>query len=460
MTCCFVWVGFLLLTCFTSRGSRAFGCDYSISPNTFNFRGHPIAYEVAQTKPFIESLSSVDESSREVNTAFSSAPRGGSSVKSNDREIDIYAVKEEDPILLLNGFGVGSFHQHRLIPHLLCNQNVGSRGNSIKRSIYCMDYLGQGKSWPSDCDDGFGQTEQGLRYCIYTWSDQIIHFIQDVILPNHPKAQKVHLCGNSVGGHLSVVVAFQRPDLISTITLLNATPVWGLNLPFWSGHLPPPGVPRWIGRKLFDWIRDENTISKYLEVAYSRREAFDENLVKEIRQCTELSKGGHAAFSSILWSPPAKFPDLGATDFGAMLESLECDVLILFGRDDPWCTPAFGRRMARKLASRLSAPQASSQEAECNQDKKFVHRYVELDNVGHCPNHEAPQAVAKVLGRWVAASSDSQNSRSKAYLKLVHDEEDAVTIEPWGEVIIHEIEEAEVLAEQSFIDKMLTRMVG
>ena len=114
---------------------------------------------------------------------------------------------------------------------------------------------------------------------------------------------KVHLIGNSVGGHLSAILAAKRPDLIESICLLNATPVWGLNLPGWDGVLPPPFLPRKIGRYLFDRIRDLNTLEKYLVAAYYYRDAFDKKLIGDIRGCTE-GKGGHAAFASIMWSPP------------------------------------------------------------------------------------------------------------------------------------------------------------
>ena len=183
-----------------------------------------------------------------------------------------------EPVLLLNGFGLGSFHQHRLIPHLIlpCNEEDAEHHDRV---VYGLDYLGQGKSWPIDCDDGNSDSERGLRYCIYTWADQVSKFIEEVVLPNHPQGTKIHIVGNSLGGHLAVILALQRKDLVGSITLLNATPVWGLNLPFWTGHLPPPPIPRLIGRYLFDQIRNEKTIEKYLEAAYARKEAFDNELV-------------------------------------------------------------------------------------------------------------------------------------------------------------------------------------
>ena len=37
--------------------------------------------------------------------------------------------------------------------------------------------------------------------------------------------------------------------------LLNATPIWGSDLPGWDGRLPAPPLPRAVGRALFDLAR-------------------------------------------------------------------------------------------------------------------------------------------------------------------------------------------------------------
>ena len=70
----------------------------------------------------------------------------------------------KEPILLLNGFGVGSFHQHRLIHELMASDDGSNDGSISQRPIYCMDYLGQGRSWPKDCQDGLGENENDLQY--------------------------------------------------------------------------------------------------------------------------------------------------------------------------------------------------------------------------------------------------------------------------------------------------------
>lgn len=261
-------LSFLLLS-LSVEASKAF----VIESKSWNYKNHHIGYEEAKR---VITSSNNDATSKDA--------------KNND----VY------PILVLNGFGVGSFHQHRLMPKLISVHDDDEE--EVVRTVYGVDYLGQGRSWPIDCNDGNSENEKGLIYSIDMWTDQIIEFIESVIIPNH--TTKVHLIGNSVGGHLSAILAAKRPDLIESICLLNATPVWGLNLPFWNGQLPPPSIPRKIGRILFDKIRDLNTIEKYLDNAYFYRNAFDEELMKQIRGCTE-GQGGHAAFASILWSAPS-----------------------------------------------------------------------------------------------------------------------------------------------------------
>jgi len=258
---------FLVLILSYSYSYLIEGCaSFVIEPKSWDFKGHHIGYEEAR--------------------------------RINPQQVD----RQKDPILLLNGFGVGSFHQHRLI------QNIFKAEEEEGRVVYGMDYLGQGRSWPVDCDDGNSENEAGLIYSADCWLDQIVEFIEKVILPEYEgQSARVHVVGNSVGGYLGAVLAARRPDLVASLCLLNPTPVWGLNLPGWSGSLPPPAIPRRIGRYLFDRIRDLNTIERYLENAYFSRNAFNEELMNQIRNCTE-GKGGHAAFASILWSAPATFP--------------------------------------------------------------------------------------------------------------------------------------------------------
>jgi len=123
------------------------------------------------------------------------------------------------------------------------------------------------------------------------------------------------------------------------------------------------------------------------------------------------------------------------------LTQVKCDVLLIFGKNDPWCTPAFAKRMYQSLQQR-------------NQNN--IHRYIELDNVGHCPNHEAPQAVGFIASRW---TSSGEKTRDKEHLSLLNGNDiDAITFhEPWGDVIAREINENEI--NLSLMEKIITSLV-
>mmetsp|Transcript_25935 Transcript_25935/g.62278 ORF Transcript_25935/g.62278 Transcript_25935/m.62278 type:complete len:469 (+) Transcript_25935:295-1701(+) len=383
---------------------------------------------------------------------------------------------ETVPILLLNGFGVGSFHQHRLMRRMLLEQNDDDTGRKRQKYVlYGIDYLGQGKSWPTNCDDGNSSDESNLGYSADMWLDQLTGFIEEVIVPTASSSNKVHLVGNSVGGYLSTILACRHPHLVSSLALMNATPVWGLNLPGWDGRLPAPGFPKMVGRKMFDTIRNLDVIDKYLEAAYVHREAYDGSfadgihgysgdekgegggLPAKIRGCTE-GKGGHAAFASILWSPPASSSSSeqgeGIADFYDSLRSLPIDVLLLFGSDDPWCTPAIAKRMHTAIHGRRANAAAG--------------RYVSLENAGHCPNHEAPASVARVLSRWIGALPSSSSSRSatkdedgwtRSNVPLISSGDAEVVCEPWGAFLVREVSIDES-RDLGIIDRVVSSMVG
>ncbi len=305
-------------------------------------------------------------------------------------------------ILILNGFGMGTFHQHDLMKELI-RQHDNDDDTTTKLEVYAMDYLGQGSSWPVSCEDGQSLTERGLQYSAATWMEQIIQFMEQVILfdttttTTTNNKTRVHLVGNSLGGYLATYVAATRPDLVASLILLNATPIWGLNLPGWTGHLPAPTIPKLVGRVLFDLMRSTSTIQQFLNVTYvNDPTVYHPTLVQDIQSCTN-GPGGHAAFASILWSPPLSVPIIPdqsgtsittttTTNFYDCLAQVACPVLLCYGQDDPWCKPVFAKQMLQRLQERHVSSWAT---------------YVELSNVGHCPNHEAPVATATVIHKWL-----------------------------------------------------------
>jgi len=301
---CFYGIGCMVLALVIVPSHLVVGCDCYTVPATqkhdtrdthTHTHAHTQTYDTHTIQQKIWDYKSRYDIGYEVATANAVS-------KSDISTSNIYANvdSKNEPILLLNGFGVGSFHQHRLIPELLKDDSSNSNAKQKPRTVYCIDYLGQGRSWPKHCMDGKGENEKDLQYSANTWCEQIIDFIEQVVVPSEKMqtnndneragtaTTKVHLVGNSVGGHLAAHIAMRRPDLVSSICLLNPTPVWGSKLVGWNGHLPAPIIPKTIGRYLFDRIRDLKTIDKFLESVYSTKEAYTEELVCDPRQYSTM----------------------------------------------------------------------------------------------------------------------------------------------------------------------------
>mmetsp|Transcript_40028 Transcript_40028/g.43417 ORF Transcript_40028/g.43417 Transcript_40028/m.43417 type:complete len:214 (+) Transcript_40028:156-797(+) len=213
--------------------------------------------------------------------------------------------------------------------------------------------------------------------------------------------------------------------------------------------------------------------------------------MNQIRACT-LGNGGHAAFASIMWSPPVVSPiksrsrrtkqgeeeegiqnAVFTTDFYDCLKNVSCDVLLAFGKDDPWCKPVF----AKSMLSALEEREQLIIEDECNSNSNKdnhnvtgvdvstplhnlpVHRYVEITNTGHCPNHESPKAVSYLVKEWIdycSCNREINNSNDKEQ-QLLLQKKPLSFVEEWGAMIMTERSRDEI--EVSWMDKIVASML-
>ena len=279
-------------------------------------------------------------------------------------------------LLLLPGFGVGTFHY---------DDNV--RELSKYCTTFSVDLLGQGKSWPeSDI-----LPEMQWRYSVENWQDQIIHFIEEVI------GCDVHLAGNSLGGFLAVMVASKRPDLVKSLILFNPAPFWGILPPsqqlVWNGTLPAPKQILKFGSQYFDMMRSPATVNAMLSQVYHAKARVDaaliQNIIVSAKNCY-----GHEAFTSILFSPKSALP------FEDMLAMIYCPVCQINGREDPWITPFWSQRIKRILP---------------------LSYLIELSPCGHCPHHECPEIVNNLIIEWIESCDELSNAAYSRFLRRCED---------------------------------------
>lgn len=316
-------------------------------------------------------------------------------------------------LLLLPGFGVGSFHYEKQLKDL---------GRQYR--VYALDFLGQGMSLPTEDPTptakgeehvsaqekesviwGFGEeTEPWANELVYSmdlWKDQVSHFIQEVI------GEPVYVVGNSLGGFVALYFAACNPELVKGVTLLNATPFWAfLPNPIssprlakifpWAGTFPlPVGVRKFISF-LWQKISDPRSIAEILKQVYADHSTDVDTVFSRIIETTEHPAAA-ASFASIMFAPKAQI------SFDEALSRCKLNntpICLMYGKEDPWVMPIWGSQVKRKV------PEAS---------------YYQITPAGHCPHDEVPEVVNYLLRGWVR----SLESQGSVAMPLLDDPESA-----------------------------------
>lgn len=258
------------------------------------------------------------------------------------------------PLLLVHGFGASTDHWRKTID-----------GLSAEFEVWAIDLLGFGRSAKPD-----------WQYSGDLWRDQLHEFIQTVI------GQPAVLAGNSLGGYASLCVAAQRPEAAAGLALLNSAG------PFSDSEVParPPTPVRTAFAKatqklmlqplpsflLFQYARRRSMIRKTLQKVYLDQSAVTDRLVEEIYR-PSCDPGAAKVFASVFKSPR------GAT-VDALLQQMNCPLLLLWGEGDPWMNT---RQKGAKFRQYYPS---------------LTEHYLQA---GHCPHDEVPDQVNHLLREWV-----------------------------------------------------------
>lgn len=263
----------------------------------------------------------------------------------------------------------------------------------LAASVYAMDILGQGESWPNTTPT----RDDGLYISIDTWLQQIVDFSTHVMdaSPSRP----IVVAGNSLGGYLAAQMAARHPSLVKGLILLNATPFWsflppiedshgsptqrGRRLGVWSflpeqiGTIPVPTVLKTIIKSYWwDVLRKPETIQNLLGLVYQNKNIVTSKDVERIIKATEKPLALDV-FAAIALSPKSKL------DFNESIKIINengTPTLMLYGREDPWVVPLWGARLKRMLPGAI---------------------YLELSPAGHCPANEVPGTVNEAISEWI-----------------------------------------------------------
>ena len=253
------------------------------------------------------------------------------------------------PILLIHGFGANANHFRNNIPALV----------EAGYTVYAIDLLGFGAS------DKPGNVD----YSIDLFTELLRDFVTDM-----SSTESWVLAGNSMGGLLALSLANALPKArVKSIILFNCSP--GMSV-FRYGMVPPllrPVLkaiqqyalgPFW-GPRLFQSFCKPETLASILRYVYAGGSSNVDEELLSLLLSPAADPGATNVFLQILSGDAGPTPQ-------ALLRTLDCPILDLYGVYDPWCPPI-------KTAN-------------------VDHRRVPA---GHCPHDQCPTLVHEQMIPWL-----------------------------------------------------------
>lgn len=269
-----------------------------------------------------------------------------------------------EPILLVHGFGLSSFHYRRNIPVL-----------AEKYKVYAVDLL------------GFGKSSKPIRqYSMELWRDLLLDFMAEFA-----GGKPTVLVGNSIGALACLMVGAAAPaGSVRGTVLLNAAGAMNNKgvVGDWRILAVYPllllidfllSIPA-VSAALFNNVRTPKNIGEVLRNGvYRNPTAVDETLVQQIFD-PSCDPGAREVFVSVVTGPPGPKP-------WQLIPSLPGPLLVLWGDKDT-LTPADG-----PVGKYLQALPAIRPET----------KFVMLPDVGHCLHDDRPELVHGELLPWLEA---------------------------------------------------------
>ncbi len=260
-------------------------------------------------------------------------------------------------VLLIHGFGASVGHWRKNIPVLAENCRC-----------YAIDLIGFGAS---------AKPQPGIEieYTFETWGELVVDFCREII------GSPTILVGNSIGCIVALQAAVTSPESFKGIALINCS----LRLLHDRKRAEMPFYRRWgtpvlqsiltvpaIGKFFFKQLAQRKVVRKILLQAYHRSAAVSEELI-DILMAPAADPGAadvFLKFTAYSWGP---LPE-------DLLPQLTCPAIAIWGAADPWEPIELGREL-------MNVP--------------TVNEFVEIPDVGHCPQDEAPELVNPVLSNWI-----------------------------------------------------------
>ncbi|MBP0020978.1 MAG: alpha/beta fold hydrolase [Cyanobacteria bacterium SBLK] len=264
-------------------------------------------------------------------------------------------------VILIHGFGASWGHWRKNIPVL---------GETMR--CYAIDLIGFG---------GSAKPKPGveIEYTFETWAQQIADFCREVV------GTPAFLVGNSIGCIVAMQAAVSHSDWVLGVAAIN----FSLRLLHdrkrqglpWHQQLSAPIMQqllkqKWFGHFFFQQLAKPKFVKNVLLQAYHRQEAVTDELI-DILMKPAADSGAADVFIAFTNYSQGPLPE-------DLIPILPCPAIVLWGKEDPWEPIELGQKFA---------------------EFSTIERFIPLEELGHCPQDEAPEVVNPILREWIEAVS-------------------------------------------------------
>jgi pimeloyl-ACP methyl ester carboxylesterase len=271
---------------------------------------------------------------------------------------------DKPSIVLIHGFGASSYHWRHNLPVLARTHRV-----------YALDLL------------GFGWSDKPIMdYDASVWRDQVLDFVEQIVLRDDDGGNGVILAGNSLGGYTAMYASSDEriQKVVKGCILLNSAGRFR-NLEEETPSEPNPivkylssAIQRMVIAASFIYTKQPSRIEQILRNVYPVNNVnVDEELVQSI-QMPSLHPNAAEVFYRVI-AKNGRGPQACVDD---LLEKTSCPILLCWGEKDPWIVSETADRMLQI-------------HNDFHGGIRCIKR-VSID-AGHCPHDENPESVNQAI---------------------------------------------------------------
>ncbi|KAF9595266.1 hypothetical protein IFM89_038269 [Coptis chinensis] len=289
-----------------------------------------------------------------------------------------YSGDSGPALVLVHGFGANStFDTVIFLNSDHWRKNVPFLAKSHR--VYSIDLIGYGYS------DKPNPSEFGVNsfYTFETWGAQLNDFCNDVV-----KGEAFFIC-NSIGGLIGLQAAVMEPRICKGIFLLNISlRMLHITKQPWYGR---PFIRSFqsllrntaVGKFFFKSVATPQSVRNILCQCYHDTSQVTDELVEKIL-LPGLEPGAVDVFLEFICYSGGPLPE-------ELLSQVKCPVVIGWGDKDPWEPIELGRAYG---------------------NFSVVEEFIVLQDVGHCPQDEAPHLVNPLVEKFVARHASAKDNAS------------------------------------------------